>query len=215
MCRSLLQNLTHLVIAVLLIVVAGACYALDAESRASDTTQGSWYLGGGFAQLGLDNNHPSLGGHSGSGLYLLIGADNGGSWHFEASTAVVNVSTDSTCADPVAPSCTTLYYPEDSAEYFDLLLMLRYDLNLSGTGQLQPWLGLGLGYHYYNWDTYYYQVEGLGPTFAEGIDLPIEDNWNLRLDASYSRYSGNDNYGDGSFEGTTRQIGAAIVYTFR
>lgn len=199
---------------ILVLSVSAQCLALEAPSP--DTVAGPrWYLGGGIAHLGLRNDHPAIGNHSGIGPQLLIGSSLGGHWKIEGSVATARVAVDETC-DPAAPAtCATLYYPADDAEYAGIRISIRRDLPVAGQNRWLPWVSLGYGYYYYKWETYFYSVSGSGPTVGAGVDLRLEGAWLLRLDINHSTYAGADEYSYGGFGGSATQAGIALVYGFR
>lgn len=173
------------------------------------------YFGAGIAQLSLDNDHPSIGGKSATGPYFLGGVQIFERLSFELSAARTGISVGPTC-DPSQPQiCQLIYYPANSAEYFNLLMGIRLGFPLKNYPNLQPWIATGLAYHYYSWDTFRYFVDGSAPFFGAGLDIRVGERWNIQLEVNHTHYDSADNYGGAGFSSSATQYDAALVYSFR
>lgn len=185
------------------------------STSAENVLHSHWYLGAGVAQLELDNDHPSIGNRNGSGAYVVGGYQRYDRLSFELSSASTSISVAATCDPNLPQTCQAPYYPEDSAEYYNLLMVIRLGFPLQNYPHLQPWVATGFAYHYYSWDTFWYYVDGSAPFFGAGLDVTLGKRWDLRLEVSHTRYDGSDSYGSGSYRGSTRQFDAALIYNFR
>lgn len=202
----------------LLVLLAALGTGLPAPAVEPGSTEATlpspshWYLGLGLAAHRLDNDHPSLGSQGGGGFLALAGFTLGALWRLEASVSGGSVSADATC-DPTVPESCTIYYPADSAQYANLLFLVRRDFPREGGWR--PWVAVGLGSHYYDWSTYFYSVGGSGPVLQAGIEWPVQGRWSLRVDLTHATYKGDDKYDYGPYKGSTTQLGTAVVYSFR
>ena len=166
------------------------------------------YLGAGIAQFELN---PSIG----SGPHVVGSYQIHDRLSLGLSSATTSISVAATCAPNLPQTCQLPYSPEDSAEYYNLLMVFRLGFSLANYPRLQPWVATGFAYHYYSWDTFWYYVDGSAPFFGAGLDVSLGKRWDLCLETNFTRYDGSDHYGSGSYRGSTRQFDAALVYNFR
>lgn len=108
-----------------------------------------------------------------------------------------------------------IFYPADSAEYSILRISMRKSLWRLGERGWTPWVAAGSAYHYVNWDTFYYQLDGTGVSLGAGVDVALAPPWRLRVQAMRHRLSARDTYGEGPFSTRANELSASAVYVFR
>lgn len=171
--------------------------------------QGAWaqpYLGFGLASFSLDSDYSPIDGRSGTGFTLYGGYEVAPTWSLELSVSAAGIDTGETL---------NIYYPPDSAEYSILRFAVRKGLWTLDKHRWTPWVTAGLAYHYVNWDTFYYYLDGTGVSLGAGVDFALEDRWRLRLQAMRNRFSGDDTYGYGPFSTRSSEFSASVMYEFR
>lgn len=201
--------------AALLFASLGFAQEPDLSLSPAPSVPHHWYLGAGFTQLNLRNDHPSIGSKSGSGLHLAAGYRIFNRLSFELALATTDIAVARTCDPDLPQSCELIYYPADSAEYVALLYGVRLGFPLPNHPGLQPWISAGYAYHSYSWDSYWYFVDGTAPFIGAGIDVGIGERWDIRLELNQSHYGSADNYNHGGFGGTTTLFNSTLVYNFR
>jgi opacity protein-like surface antigen len=171
--------------------------------------QGAWaqpYLGIGVASLSLDSQYASIDGRSGTGITLYGGYEFVPTWSVELSVSAADIDTGPT---------VNIFYPADSAEYSILRVSMRKSLWTLRERGWTPWVAVGVAYHYVNWDTFYYQLDGTGVSLGAGVDFGLAPSWRLRLQAMRNRFSARDTYGEGPFGTRSNELSASALYAFR
>jgi opacity protein-like surface antigen len=170
----------------------------------------SWaqpYVGLGVSSLSLSSQYSSIDGRSGTGFTLLGGYEFASTWSAELSiSAAKGIDTGPT---------QNISYPADSAEYSILRFSIRKSLWTFTERRWTPWVTAGTAYHYINWDTFYYQLDGTGLSLGAGVDLELVQSWRLRFQAIRHRFSARDNYGDGPYSSRSNELSAIVIYAFR
>ena len=173
------------------------------------TTQGAAaqpYFGLGFASLSLSSDYAPIDGQSGTGFALIGGYAFAQTWSIELSVSAADIDAGPTVG---------IYYPADSAEYSILRIAVRKSLWTLGEHAWTPWLAVGGAYHYVNWSTFYYQLDGTGASLGAGADFALAPSWSVRVQAMHNRFSASDTYGDGSYSSKTNELSASVIYTLR
>jgi hypothetical protein len=164
-----------------------------------------FYIGGGLSSIKLSSGHPSINEQSGGGYHVLAGTRSK-DWAIElAATGGLSFSTGETQG---------IYYPEDSAEYGNLDLGLKRLFHPEAYPGLTPWLGAGLGLHFITWDTYYYDVGGLGYSLTGGVDYYMTMDWLVRGGVVYHDFTTDDTYDYGPYDDSAMQLNITIMYLF-
>jgi opacity protein-like surface antigen len=164
------------------------------------------YVGLGVANLSLSSEYPSIDGRSGTGFTLIGGYEFAPTWSMELSVSATDIDTGPTL---------NIYYPADRAEYSILGFSVRKSFWTFAERRWAPWLSAGTAYHYLNWDTFYYQLDGTGFFLGGGVDVELVKPVLLRIQASWHRFSLRDTYGDGPFSSRSRELSASAIYAFR
>ena len=165
------------------------------------------YVGLGFASFSLGSQYSSIDGRSGSGFTLLGGFEFASGWSTEMSvSAATGIDTGPT---------QNIYYPADSAEYSILRFSVRKSLWALAERKWAPWIAAGTAYHYINWDTFYYQLDGVGLSLGAGVDFELAPSWRLRVQGTKHRFSVRDTYGDGPYSSRSSELSAAAIFAFR
>jgi opacity protein-like surface antigen len=164
------------------------------------------YVGLGVSRLSLSSQYSSVDGRSGAGFTLFGGFEFASTWSAEFSVSATGIDTGPTQG---------IFYPADSAEYSILRLSVRKGFWTSTERRWMPWVTAGAAYHYINWDTFYYQLDGTGLSLGAGVDLELAQTWRVRIQAIRHSFSARDNYGDGSFSSRSTELSAGVIYTFR
>jgi hypothetical protein len=187
--------------------VCGLVAGLAAGMVATQGASAQPYLGAGVASLSLDSQYASIDGRSGTGITLYGGYEFVPTWSMELSvTAATGIDTGPT---------VNIFYPADSAEYSVLRFGVRKSLWTLGERRWTPWVAVGVAYHYVNWDTFYYQLDGTGVSLGGGVDVALAPSWRLRLQAMRNRFSARDTYGEGPFGTRSNELSASALYAFR
>jgi hypothetical protein len=171
--------------------------------------QGAWaqpYLGFGLARLSLDSEYASIDGRSGSGFVFYGGYEVAPTWALELSVSAADIDAGPT---------VNIFYPADSAEYSILRFGVRKSLWPLNGRRWTPWVTAGLAYHYVNWSTFYYYLEGFGVSFGGGVDFALSQDWRLRAQAMRNRFSADDTYGEGPFGTRSNEFSVSLFYAFR
>lgn len=164
-----------------------------------------FYIGGGISSIRLSMDHPSINNENGAGYHLFAGTKYE-NWAIElAATGGLSFTTEETPG---------IYYPEDSAEYGNLVLGFKRHIHLANNRELSPWLGAGFGLHFITWDTFYYNVDGYGFSISGGADYLITPDWFVRGSMDYHNFKSDDTYEYGPYDGTTTQFNISIGYLF-
>ncbi len=164
-----------------------------------------FYIGGGISLISLNSEHPSINDQNGTGYHLLAGTKYE-NWGIElAATGGLSFNT--------APT-PGIYYPEDSAEYGILDLGFKRYFHPKNYTELSPWIGVGLGLHFIDWSTFYYNVTGFGYSISGGIDYQIVPGWFVRGSAVYHDFKSDDTYEYGPYDDTATQVNLIIIYQF-
>lgn len=165
------------------------------------------YVGLGISELSLSSEYSSIDGRSKLGFTLLTGYEFASTWFTEFSvSAASGIDTGPT---------VNIFYPADSAEYSILRFSIRKSFWTLAERRWTPWVAAGAAYHYINWDTFYYQLDGFGVSLGAGVDLELAPPWRLRVQALRHRFSARDTYGEGPFSTRSRELSAAMIYAFR
>lgn len=164
------------------------------------------YVGLGLAQLSVSSEYSAIDGRSGSGFALIGGHEFAPTWFAEFSVSAANIDTGPT---------ENIFYPADGAEYSVLRFGIRKSLWPLVARRWAPWFAAGGAYHYANWDTFFYQVDGLGFYLGAGVDFELAQAWRARLQGMWDRVSAHDTYGYGPFDTRTTELAAALIYVFR
>lgn len=164
------------------------------------------YLGVGASQLSVSSAYSSIDGRRGTGFTLIAGAGFASTWFAELAVSAADIDTGPTQG---------IFYPADRAEYSILRLGIGKSLWRLAEHGWTPWVAVGTAYHYVNWETFYYQLDGAGISLGAGVDFEPARSWRVRLQAIRHRFSGRDTYGDGPFSTRTNEISAAVLYAFR
>ena len=166
---------------------------------------GGTYIGGGISSVRLSSDHPSINDQDDSGYHVLLGSKSE-NWGLEViATGGVSFNTGPTPG---------IFYPEDSAEYGSLDFGIKRYFHPKNITKLSPWIGVGLGLHFIDWQTFYYNVDGYGYSISGGIDYQIEQNWFVRGSAVYHDFESDDTYEYGSYDNTVTQLNVTINYQF-
>jgi opacity protein-like surface antigen len=107
-----------------------------------------------------------------------------------------------------------IYYPEDSAEYGNLELGVRRYFHPENHAKLSPWVGAGVGIHATTWDTYYYEVVGLGYSVAGGVDYEVTPGWFVRGGAIFHFFDSEDTYDYGPYDDKSTQMSFILIRQF-
>lgn len=165
------------------------------------------YLGAGISNLSLSSQYSSIDGRSKTGFTLFGGYEFASTWFTElAVSSAAGIDTGPT---------ENIYYPADSAEYSILRLSIGTSFWTFAERRWRPWIAAGMSYHYVNWDTFYYQLDGTGLALGAGVDIQLLRSWRLRAQANWYRYSLRDTYGDGPYNSRTTELSAGVIYAFR
>ena len=163
------------------------------------------YIGGGLSSIKLNSGHPSINDQSGGGYHVLIGTRSK-DWALElAATGGLKFNAGETPG---------IYYPEDSAEYGNLDLDLKRFFHLDGHPGLSPWLGAGFSLHFTMWNTYAYDVSGLGYSLTGGVDYYMTINWLVRGGMVYHKFKSDDTYDYGPYDDRAMQLNLTLMYLF-
>jgi opacity protein-like surface antigen len=172
--------------------------------------QGSWaqpYIGLGVSNLALSSDYSSINGRSKTGFTLVGGYEFASTWFTElAVSSASGIDTGPT---------ENIYYPADSAEYSILRVSIGTSFWTFAERRWKPWVAVGAAYHFVNWDTFYYQLDGTGLSLGAGVDVELVPSWRLRFQAIRYRFSAYDTYGDGPYSTRTTELSAAVIYAFR
>lgn len=180
---------------------------LAAGMMAMHDSSAQAYVGLGVSRLSLSSDYSSIDGRSGTGFTLFGGYEFASTWFAEFSvSAATDIDTGPT---------QNIYYPADSAEYSILRFSIRKSFWTFADRRWAPWVSAGAAYHYINWDTFYYQLDGTGLSIGAGVDLELVQSWRLRIQAIWHRFSARDTYGDGPFNSRTSELSTALIYAFR
>ncbi len=163
-----------------------------------------YYVGGGVSQIAIDHGHEAIGSQNATGYQLVTGViwDH---WGLDFSISGTTLDTG---------EVTDIYYPPDSADYGILDMGLRYYFRIVEDDQIIPWVGAGLGIHFISWDTYWYNVDGAGYSLAAGVDCRVVSNLYLRSGLKYHRFTSDDTYGYGPYDGTTIEANIGLIWLF-
>jgi opacity protein-like surface antigen len=165
------------------------------------------YVGLGVSRLSLSSQHSSVDGRSGTGFTLFGGFEFASTWSAELSVSgATGIDTGPTPG---------IFYPADSAEYSILRLNVRKGFWTFTERRWTPWVTAGVAYHYINWDTFYYQLDGAGLSLGAGVDLELVRTWRVRIQAIRHSFSARDTYADGTFSSRSTELSAGVIYTFR
>jgi len=188
-----IMMLCRLCLFLLFLFISGEVYA------------GGFYIGGGVSLVTLNSDHPSINDQNGIG-YLLFAGTKYDKWGIElAATGGPSFSTGPTPG---------IYYPEDSAEYTILDLGIKRYFHPKNTTNLSPWIGAGLGLHFIDWSTFYYNVDGYGYSISGGVDYQIDPDWFIRGGAVYHDFKSDDFYEYGPYDDTATQINLVVFFLF-
>lgn len=164
-----------------------------------------FYIGGGISSIRLNIDHPSVNSQTGAGYHVFAGTKYE-RWAIElAASGGLSFTTGETPG---------IYYPEDSAEYGNLVLGLRRYFSQANSSELMPWLGVGLGLHFITWDTFYYNVDGYGLSISGGADYLITPDWFIRGGVYYNDFRSDDTYEYGPYDGRASQLNIVLGYLF-
>ena len=189
--------------------IRGVCGRMAGLVAGVMAMQGAWaqpYLGIGVASLSLDSQYASIDGRSGTGITLYGGYEFVPTWSVELSVSAADINTGPT---------VNIFYPADSAEYSILRVSMRKSLWTLRERGWTPWVAAGSAYHYVNWNTFYYQLDGTGVSLGGGVDVALAPSWRLRLQAMRHRFSARDTYGEGPFSTRSNELSASAMYVFR
>ena len=165
------------------------------------------YLGLGVSRLSLASQYSAIDARSATGFTLIGGIELAPTWFAELSvSAAEGIDTGPT---------ENIFYPADSAEYSILRLGVGKSFWALAERRWTPWVSAGWSYHFINWDTFWYQVEGPGVSLGAGVDIEPARSWRLRIQAMRHRFSAHDTYGYGPYSSRTSEVSAAVMYAFR
>ena len=164
-----------------------------------------FYIGGGFSSVRLNSDHPSINSQDGAGYHVFAGTK------YERWAVELSASGGLSFNTGETPG---IYYPEDTAEYGNLVLGFKRHFEQAKNSQLSPWLGAGAGLHFIAWDTYYYNVDGYGFSISGGADYLMTPDWFVRGSVNYHDFSSDDTYDYGPYDGNATQFNVSIGYLF-
>lgn len=164
------------------------------------------YLGLGPSRLSLSSDYSSIDGRSATGFTVFAGYEFVPTWSGELVVSAANIDAGPTQG---------IFYPADGAEYSILRLSIRKSFPVFAEYRVAPWVGAGTAYHYVNWDTFYYQLDGWGLSLGAGVDFALAQSWLLRAQAMFHRFSAHDTYDEGPFRTRSSELSAAVIYAFR
>jgi opacity protein-like surface antigen len=164
------------------------------------------YVGLGPSRLSLSSEYSAIDARSGTGFTLIGGIEFAPTGFAELSVSAASVD--------VGPT-ENIFYPADRAEYSILRFGIGKSLWALGERGWTPWVGAGWAYHYVNWESFYYQVDGTGVSLGAGVDIEPVRPWRVRVQAMRHRFSGRDTYGYGPFGTRSGEWSAVVIYGFR
>jgi hypothetical protein len=162
---------------------------------------GRYYVGADALWGSLSSRHPSIDGSSGAGLNLVMG------WRFADGLAWDTRMGGFWTEVGPAPE---INYPADKADYAFVLTGLVWETAGSGA-PVSPWLGLWFGLHFVMWDTYFYEVSGLGASFGAGVQFRLPLGL-VRLGAVLSLVDASSTYGEPAGGTTTALVSGGWLY---
>jgi len=149
-----------------------------------------WSFGAGVASMNVRSAQLEGGGRSATGWRLDLGYRVWDRLAWE-----IAVSSPGDLDTEPTPSIS---YPADRAEFSVLELGARLELVPLSRSRVSPWVQLGLGYAYLNWQTYFYQQGGVGLALSAGLDLRVAGGLVARAGLSHLGAKASDTYGEPS-----------------
>lgn len=189
--------------------VRRVCWQMAGLAAGLMVTQSSLaqsYMGLGISTLSLSSQDSSIDGRSKTGFTFFGGVEFASTWSVELSvSSATGMSTGPT---------ENIYYPADSAEYGILRLGVRKSFWGFSERSWAPWVTAGTAYHYINWDTFAYQLDGTGVSLGGGADFALARSWRVRVQALRHRFSTWGSYGYGTFNSRSSELSAGVIYAF-
>ena len=190
----------------LLIAMAAAMGTINPPKAHASANHGI-YVGLGLSDGSINSDYSAIGNQNSAGYFVTFGWPFAETWSFETEAGGFN-------SFNTGPT-ENIYYPADSAELGYINFGIRKSLWARGERNWTPWLAARYGYYYYGWNTFYYSLDGFGPSVSFGIDLSLGDtSFLLRLKMDYHRFSATDLYGYGPYQNTVKSLSSALIYQF-
>jgi len=164
-----------------------------------------WDLGLGPAFVNVSS--PQL---SSNGTYLGFRLFGGYRWErlgFEVSVTSPGQKLDT------LPT-TTIDYPADRAEFSVVDVSLRFDFLSLQTHTWSPYVQIGYGLAFLDWQTYAYSLAGTAVTLGAGADVRLHAGLFLRVGFSWISAGTSDPYGDATYTLASTSLFVTLGWQF-